>query len=343
VKNTLIRPPQIIIIIFLAALTVTALYLHIPLNAMFGDSLVRLVMNGVLVLSLLPMLNAGIGLNFGLPVGVIAGLLGMCLAVNYHQTGWFGFAAAMFFSALIAAAFGYLYALLLNRVKGREEIAATFVGFSFVSLMCLFWSVAPFKNPVMLWPIGGKGMRLTVGLQGYFGKVLNNTWQFNILGIKISLGLLIFFFVLCFLVYLIYKTKIGRAMLAVGENEDFARLSGINVNRVKTLSVIFSTVLGALGICVYAQSYGFLELYTAPLMMAFPAASAILIGGSTGGRTTIGQVILGGYLYQAIYVISGPVANQLLMPEFAEIIRMLVTNSIILYALLYGEGLRKNA
>jgi hypothetical protein len=31
------------------------------------------------------------------------------------------------------------------------------------------------------------------------------------------------------------------------------------------------------------------------------------------------------------------------MPEFAEIIRMLATNLIILYALLYGEGLRKNA
>lgn len=338
-----LRTPQFIILVFLIVLTFLALYLKIPLQKLLGDSLVRLVMNGVLVLSLVPMLNTGIGINFGLPVGVVAGLLGMCIAINYRLVGFPGFLAALLFSVLIGMIFGVIYARLLNYVKGREEIAATFIGFSFVSLMSLFWAIAPFSNPEMLWPIGGKGMRLTIGLNNYFEKVLNKLWLMEMGGVKVPLGMLIFFFLLCLMVHIFHQTKLGRAMLVVGENETFAALSGINVLKIRTLAIVLSTVLGSVGICVYAQSYGFVELYTAPLMMAFPAASAILIGGSTGSRTSVIQVIIGAYLFQTMYVLSAPIANELLMPEFAEILRMMVTNAIILYAIIYGEGVAKNA
>ncbi len=336
------RTPQFIIGMFLLILLAMALYLQIPLKVLLGDSLVRLAMNGVLVLSLVPMLNTGVGINFGLPVGIVAGLLGMCLAINYQMTGFSGFAMALLFSLFFGSILGYFYACLLNRVKGREEIASTFIGFSFISLMCLFWAVAPFTNPAMLWPIGGKGMRLTIGLGNYFEKILNHLWVMEIGGIKIPLGMLAFFLLLCLLVYAFNRTKLGRAMQVVGENETFAHLSGINVFKTRSIAIILSTVLGAIGICVYAQSFGFVELYTAPLMMAFPAASAILIGGSSGRRTSIGQVIIGTYLFQTIYVLSGPVANEILIPEFAELSRMIITNLIILYALLFG-GIRKNA
>ncbi|KJR43535.1 ABC transporter [Candidatus Magnetoovum chiemensis] len=57
--------------------------LDIPINWIINDALIRLVMNGVLVLSLVPMLKAGIGINFGLPIGVTAGLIGMCISVNF--------------------------------------------------------------------------------------------------------------------------------------------------------------------------------------------------------------------------------------------------------------------
>lgn len=337
-----LRTPQFIIVIFLLILIMMVLYLKMPLKGLLRDSLVRLAMNGVLVLSLVPMLNTGIGINFGLPVGIVSGLLGMCLAINYRLAGFSGFGMALLFSLFFGSILGYLYACLLNRVKGREEIASTFIGFSFISLMCLFWAVAPFTNPEMLWPIGGKGMRPTIGLGNYFEKVLNNLWVTEISGIKLPLGMLAFFLLLCLLVYSFNQTKLGRAMQVVGENETFAYLSGINVARTRTIAIILSTVLGAIGICFYAQSYGFVELYTAPLMMAFPAASAILIGGSSGRRTSIGQVVIGTYLFQTIYVLSGPVANELLIPEFAELTRMIITNLIILYALLYG-GIRKNA
>ncbi len=321
----------------------TAHFIGLPLPILLGDSLVRLVMNGVLVLSLLPMLNAGLGVNYGLPVGISAGLLGMCLAINFRFSGLTGLMMAMALSVPIAILFGTIYGRLLQRVRGREEITGTFVGFSFISLMNLFWAVAPFTNPAMLWPIGGHGLRPSIGLGTTFAKTLNRLWAVHLGTFTLPLGMLVFFTALCLLVRLFFRTKLGLAITAVGENERFAALSGINVSRVQVISVVLSTVVAAWGICVYAQSYGFLELYSAPLMMAFPAASAIFMGGSTGHRAALLQVVLGTFLFQTTYSISGPVANGLLVPQAAEILRMILTNGIILYALLYEGGRTRHA
>lgn len=333
--------PQVIISLFLIIMALLALVINIPITGLLSDSLIRLVMNGVLVLSLVPMLRAGVGVNYGLPVGVSAGLLGMAVTLELRLTGMGGFFAALFFSMLIGIVFGYGYARVLEQVKSKEEIAGIFIGFSFVFIMSFFWAVAPFKNPQVLWPIGGQGMRPTIGLKDYFAKELNNLMSIKIYNFILPMGMLLFFAALCFLTYLFFKTKTGIALSSVGENEHFARLSGINVKRMRYVAVILSTVLAAIGICVYAQSYGFVELYEAPLMMAFPAASALLMGGSRGGRATISQVVAGTFLFQSIYVFSGPLANQLLLPQISEIVRSVITNGVILYALIYEGGRAK--
>ena len=67
-------------------------------------------------------------------------------------------------------------------------------------------------------------------------------------------------------------------MKAVGTNDMFARATGINIDKVRVQSVVMSTVLSAVGIIIYQQSFGFVQLYLAPFYMAFPAIAAILIG-----------------------------------------------------------------
>lgn len=330
--------PQLMITLFVAVMMVVAGFSSIPLGFVIEDSLVRLVMNGFLVMSLLPMINAGVGINFGLPVGIAAGLMGMCLAVNFRLKGGTGFFCAMLFSVPVSVLLGYLYARILNRTKGQEEITGTFIGFAIVYLLSLFWATAPFTNPAMLWPIGGKGMRPTIGLRPYFEKVLNNLWVIDVAGVRVPAGLLLFFLGFCILFYLFFRTRTGIAMKAVGENEIFARLSGVDVSKIRTTAVILSTLMAAWGICVYAQSYGFIELYDAPLMMAFPAASAILIGGAGSGRASVLHVVAGTWLFQTTYILSAPIANEMLLPEVAEIFRTIVTNGVILYALLHRRG-----
>ncbi|GAB1428444.1 hypothetical protein MASR2M17_18740 [Aminivibrio sp.] len=95
-----------------------------------------------------------------------------------------------------------------------------------------------------------------------------------------------------------------------------------------------STVLGAIGIIVYSQSYGYAQLYTAPLMMAFPAVAAILIGGATASRAKVSHVIIGVVLFQGLLTTALPVANEVFVgTDLSEIMRMIIQNGIILYAL----------
>ena len=336
-RNYRIRPPQIIITLFLLTLLLMAYVLHMDLSTLFNESVIKLVMNGVLVLSLIPMLNVGAGMNFGLPVGIVGGLLGMCLAVNFRMTGFPGLFMSLLFTVLICLALGWIYGLILNKVKGREEIAGTFIGFSFIPLMNYFWTLAPFHNREMLYPIGSQGLRPKISLENYFNHVLDNFGLINIGTIEIPLGLMAFFALICLFLYLYSGTKIGRATVAVGENEAFAKLSGIDIAKTRLIAIMVSTVIAGFGICVYDQSYGFIQLYDEPITMVFPAISAILIGGSTGKKTFIFEAILGTYLLQSMYLLTVPIANEMLVPELTEILRTLVTYGIILYALLVRD------
>lgn len=336
-RNYRIKPPQIIISVFLIGLIVLAYGLHMNLVVLLNESLVKLVMNGVLVLSLIPMLNVGAGMNFGLPVGIIGGLLGMCLTVNFRMTGFYGFFMSLLFSLLICVFLGWIYGLILNRVKGREEIAGTFIGFSFIPLMNYFWTLAPFQNREMLYPIGGQGLRPRISLENYFNHVLDNFCLIRLGDIEIPFGLIAFFALIGLFLYLYFRTKIGRATIAVGENEAFSKLSGINIAQTRLIAVIISTIIAGFGMCIYTQSYGFIQLYDEPLSMAFPAISAILIGGSTGKRTFIFEAIFGTYLLQSMYLLTVPIANEILVPELTEILRSLITYGIILYALLVRD------
>ena len=103
-----------------------------------------------------------------------------------------------------------------------------------------------------------------------------------------------------------------------------------------------STVLAAVGVVVYTQSYGILHLYDGPFMMSFPAVSAIVIGGASPKKATVANALIGTFLYQTTYLLSIPVANALLIPEMAEILRTIVTSGIILYAFIFERKDTRN-
>jgi ribose/xylose/arabinose/galactoside ABC-type transport system permease subunit len=153
-------------------------------------------------------------------------------------------------------------------------------------------------------------------------------------GVLIPTGLLLIFGFFSVLVWLFFKSKTGVAISAGGMNPKFAQASGLDIDRNRILANIFSTVLGAIGIIIYAQSFGYAQLYTAPLMMAFPAVAAILIGGATASRANVLNVIIGVILFQGLLTTALPVANEIFKgTDLSEIMRMIIQNGIILYAL----------
>lgn len=330
--------PRIIIASLFLVLTITSSIIGIPFVGLARDVTVRVAMNIVFVLAMVPGILSGIGPNFGLPLGILCGLLGSIISIQLDLSGGLGFISAILISIPFATLVGLAYGWLLNKVKGSEMMVATYAGFSAVFLMSIAWMILPFSSPEMGWPMG-KGLRTTISLEGRFRHILNNLWEFPIGPFKVPTGLILFVLLMCLIIWLVLRSKMGIALRTVGSNPRFAVASGLNVDRYRIIGSILSTVLGAIGIVVYAQSFGFLQLYQAPLFMGFTAVAAVFIGGASVKNASITNVLIGTFLFQGLLVVALPVANNVVsLASLAEVTRLIVTNGIILYALTQVGG-----
>ena len=325
--------PRLIIAGFLLLLFILAPFAGVDLFMQITNVLNRFSWNAVMVLAMVPMIHAGCGPNFGLPLGVVSGLLGATLSIELGFTGAMSFVMAILISTPFALLFGGGYGWLLNKIKGGEMMIATYVGFSAASFMCMMWLLLPYSSPTMVWGLSSQGLRTTISLEGFYNRVLSDFLQIRIGQLVIPTGALLFFALLAVLVWAFLHTKTGTAMTAVGSNPAFAKAAGINIDRTRTLSVIMSTWLAAVGILVYEQGFGFIQLYTAPLFLALPAVSAVLIGGASVNKATITNVVIGTFLFQGILTMTPTVMNAMIHMDMADVIRTVVSNGMILYAL----------
>ena len=325
--------PRLIIAGFLLLLFIAAPFVGADFWTQISNTINRFSWNAVMVLAMVPMIHSGCGLNFGLPLGIISGLLGATLSIEFGFTGPMSFVMAILIATPFALLLGAGYGWLLNKIKGGEMMIATYVGFSSVSFMCMMWLLLPYHSPTMVWGLSGKGLRTTISLEGFYDKVLANILQINIGKLSIPTGTLLFFALLAFAMWAFLHTKTGTAMTAVGSNPTFARAAGVNVDKMRMLSVVMSTWLAAIGILVYEQGFGFIQLYMAPFYMALPAVSAILIGGASVNKATIGHVILGTFLFQGIVTMTPTVMNNAIHMDMSEVIRVVASQGMILYAL----------
>ncbi len=325
--------PRLIIAGFLLLLFITAPFVGANLITQLTNTINRFSWNAILVLAMVPMVHSGCGLNFGLPLGIISGLLGATLSIEFGFTGALSFVMAIAIATPFALVFGAGYGWLLNKIKGGEMMVATYVGFSSVSLMCMAWLLLPYHSPTMVWGLSGVGLRTTISLEGFYDKVLANFLRIHIGKLSIPTGSLLLFALLAFGLWAFFHTKTGTAMTAVGSNPAYARAAGVNNNKIRLLSVVMSTWLAAIGILVYEQGFGFIQLYTAPFYMALPAVSAILIGGASVNKASIVNVILGTFLFQGMVTMTPTVMNSLIHMDMSETIRIIVSQGMILYAL----------
>lgn len=331
--------PTLIIAGFWILTLISGAAFGISTSTLLSDTLKRAGMNGILVLAMVPSIQSGTGPNFALPIGIVCGLFGLVCSIEFGFIGLTWLIVSVALAVPLAILVGYLYGKLLNAVKGSEMTIATYTGFSIVAFMCLAWLMIPFDNPKMGWMMG-KGLRETIQLDAVGGaQLLNNFLKFEIFGVVVPTGLLLIFLIFCLGVWVFTKSKSGIAVTAGGMSPKFAKASGLNIDRNRIVANILSTVLGAIGIIVYSQSYGYAQLYSGPLLMAFSAVAAILIGGATASRAKVSHVIIGVVLFQGLLTTALPVANKLFTgTDLSEIMRMVVQNGIILYALTQVKG-----
>ena len=122
---------------------------------------------------------------------------------------------------------------------------------------------------------------------GWFQKIFTNLDGFPI-GLVWVLGLTL----ICMVV--MYKTKIGRYILAIGSNEEAARLSGINTDKYKIIAYTICGAFASLAALFYVAANPSLNL-AAGNGMELDAVAGVYIGGTstTGGSATIIGSVLG--------------------------------------------------
>ncbi|MCL2368482.1 MAG: ABC transporter permease [Oscillospiraceae bacterium] len=303
-------------------------------SRLLSDSLHLFGVWGVLALANVPSIQSGTGPNFALPIGIVAGLMAMVLVLAMGFTGMGFILVAAILAIVFGSLAGYLYGSLMNAVKGSEMAIAPYTGFAVTAAFGLVWLALPIRHPNMVFFLGD-GLRHQIPLD-YFNAnfILARFGQVNLFGLTLRTGELLVVFAACFLMWLFFRTRTGIAISAVGRNPMFAKATGINVDRSRVIANMISTAVAAVGIIVYAQGFGFVQLYDFPMFLAFPAVACILVGGASAQRAKVANVIVGTFLFQGLLAISIPVFARIL--DGADVVnplRQVIQNGIILYAL----------
>ncbi len=324
----------IIFIIFIA--------FAIPVSGFTGSYLVqelviRVGRDSFLVLSLLLPIMAGMGINFGIVLGAMAGQIAVILVLNWGVAGVGGLFLAMAVATPMAILLGWLAGVILNKAKGREMVTSMMLGY-FISgiyqLIVLYFMgrIIPIHNPVLVLS-RGYGIRNALSMDT-MRLSLDNLIPLKIAGISIPVATYLFIGLLCLFIWWFRKTKLGHDMRAVGQDMAVSEDAGINVERTRILAVILSTVLACYGQIIYLQNIGTLNVYNGADQTATFAAAALLIGGASVAQASIPNVFIGVALFHAMFLVS-PMAGKNLMGSamIGEYFRVFVSYGVIAVAL----------
>ena len=201
-----------------------------------NEIVTRMGRNSFLILSLLIPIMAGMGLNFGMTLGAMAGEIGLILVSDWQIVGIPGMVLAAIISIPISILLGVFCGKILNKAKGREMITSYIMSF-FINgiyqlvVLYLMGSVIPIKHSSIKLP-RGYGIRNTVSLLR-MRQHLDNLVAIKIGGIKIPVVTFIIIGLLCLFIIWFRRTKLGQDMRAVGQDMEVARDAGINVERTR--------------------------------------------------------------------------------------------------------------
>ncbi len=139
---------------------------------------------------------------------------------------------------------------------------------------------------------------------------------------------------LCLFNVVIMRTRLGQKFRAVGQSRVVANAAGINVNRVRIIAIMMSTILAGWGQIIFIQNLGTLQTYAAHEMVGLYAGAAILVGGASIDRATNGQAIIGCVLFHTLFVVAQDAGSNLFGdPNIGEFFRVFLCYGVIALAL----------
>lgn len=339
---------QAVPITFLLLCVVGYIFADMPFVFLLNEVVARVARNSFLVISLIIPVIAGMGMNFGIVLGAMAGQLALIIITNYGLSGLSGLCIALALATPIAILFGYLTGIVLNKAIGKEMITSMILGFfangiyQFV-LLVLAGTVIPIANKDLLLSTG-VGIKNSIDLVG-IRYVLDDLLKISpIPGLVIPVSTLILVALLCVLITLFFKTKLGQDMRATGQNLHIAKVSGINVGKTRIIAIIISTVLAAWGQILFLQNISTLQTYSSHEQVGLFSVASLLVGGASISKATYKHALLGILLFHLLFIIS-PFAGQNLLnnSQIGEFFRVFVAYGVIGIALLLHSWEKKNA
>ncbi|MDR2739419.1 MAG: ABC transporter permease [Treponema sp.] len=295
------------VVIIFVAITLTATPISgLSLPSIAQEIFTRIGRNCFLVFSLILPIMAGMGINFGMVLGAMAGQIGLIFAVDWNIVGVPGLIFAGLIGVPIAAGLGWLAGQILNRARGREMVTGYILGFfmdgfyQFVVLY-LMGPIIPVHS-LNITLSRGYGIRNTLTLDSV-RQSLDRLIPLRIAGLTIPVANYLIIGVLCLFIVAFRKTKLGQDMRAVGQDQQVAHAAGIPVDRTRILAIVISTVLASLGQLIFLQNMGNVATYNAHKQTGFFAAAAILVGGASVTKATIPNVFIGTVLMHLMYIV----------------------------------------
>lgn len=254
-------------------------------------------------------------INFAHGDIIMAGAYFALLSMSY-----IGPIPAILFSIVATAALGVLtekVAYKPLRGKGSLEVLITAIGVSYLLenvFLLIFGSAARTFPQIM--PKG------TINLGGISIKYIT---VITLVVTAVCTAVLLFF---------INKTKLGKAMRAVSEDQGAAQLMGINVNTTVSLTFAIGSGLGAIAGVIYGCAYSLITPYIG-LMLGIKAFIAAVLGGigSVPGAM-VGGLMLGVAESLTIAYISSDFSD-------AVVFGILILVLLVKPAGLFGKNVRE--
>ncbi|WP_432666996.1 ABC transporter permease [Wukongibacter baidiensis] len=255
--------------------------------------------------------------GFDLSVGSTAGLAAV-IAAKLMVIHNYGMVPAIIFPILVGILIGLINAFLIVKIGIPDMLATLSMMFVIKGALTTYTKGTAIYNYMPLPDNGGIAEGLMKENFLYLG-------QGYILGIPVPV--IIMFVAICIIHIFLNHTKYGRFLHVTGGNREAARLSGILVNKYRTIAYILSGAFAALGGIVLAARLGSGEVDAGAAYLMDSVASAY-IGFSIMGA---GKANVVGTFCGAILI--GILLNGLTMLNFPYYAQDIVKGTVLAFAL----------
>ena len=333
--------PIFMIIIIVASIPISGL----SMEYIIQEIILRLSRNLFLVLSLLIPIIAGMGLNFGIVLGAMAGQLALIFITDWQIVGLQGFFLAIIISLPLGALMGLVGGVVLNRAKGREMITSMILGFfinGVYQLIVLYGmgKVIPITDSSILLS-RGYGIRNAIDLKN-IRRALDDAIVLKIGEFSIPLLTILAVVLFCLFIVWFRKTKLGQDMRAIGQDLEVSKSAGIAADRTRVIAIVISTMLAAIGQIIFLQNIGTMNTYNSHEQIGMFSIAALLIGGASVAKASIPNALSGVILFHAMFILAPRAGKELIgSAQIGEYFRVFVSYGIIALVLIMHQWRRE--